>query len=1177
MLAAAPPAAAQASGDLEFFKNHFLTGDYVVGGVGLRGQGVGGIATGAIAIGGVPERDGVDVVAAYLYWQVVAKQGDGPDAGSLPVTFRGYPLRSADGPFGKVLGAGTAPCWSSGGSTGPSQGANRTYSYRADVLRFLDVDPRTGKYVVNGTHAVQLPDDNSTLALGASLVVIYRDPSLPLAAIVINDGDHTMDNRSQSMTTTIRGFYQASQASPAARLTHIVGSGQANKGERVLVNGQVIASNPFASSLGRGWDAPTFDLSGLDLAGASQLSTTVDQVGVNGADCLTWSAVIFRAEVQDSDGDGLLDVWESSSQTLLDPNGQPLPNLAAMGADPFRPDVFVEVGYMKADADLSYGGRVEPAHTHLPGPEVLKMVGDAFKPRGIAVHFDVGPNYPDPHGLAAPYLVPAPLARGGEAIDETDTVCQRGPADPPWACQFSAYPGTVGWKTGFRFLRDQVLSGGEEWPAGAGDPCEVPGACERRFDRARKDMFRYALFAHAIGLPKSEDPEHPEFFVPRTNTGVGDFRGGDLMITLGGFRDTNDHPVGTPFMQASTLLHELGHTFGLRHGGGPLEPNCKPTYLSVMNYLYQLRGLKDEAGRPHLDFSGDDHASLDVREDVLPYGRTYSSLYLIGWYAPFDGSVFDGAEGPRAPIAARRCDGSMPPPGESLPRMVRVDQRRLTDGIDWDVDGDAGTQPSPIDVNFNGMPGEALSSGDDWSRLVLTQVGGRRNTGGLFVIDAAGRLALGPLSLDTGRGDLGRGDLGRGDLGRGDLGGDLGRGDLGRGDLGRGDLGRGDLGRGDLGRGDLGALLDLGRGDLGRGDLGGGDLFVGDPNGGGELDVETAGELANTPPNEFRACVVGVGDCTDASALTHQVRLDWTASNVGGVVRYVAYRSAGAELSAGVAWSEVGRLDSVPGQVAYTVVDRAPLEDGGQYTYFAVAVYERAGVTFTSDTSNLVTITAVNDAPLVDGLADVTIDENGSSTQSFTIADEHPAAVTLAGSSSNQALVPDTAIVFGGSGAARTVTVTPAPGQSGTATITVTATDAAGRAASASFVLTVRPSVFAFVGLQNVPPPAGKTFKAGSAIPMKWQFQNGATVVDSSGVTHTVAVRGPLPNGPVRVITNTDPGSSSFRYGNGIWTFNLQTKEPDGRSYPVGTYEVVITPSPARYRPSPPFVIRLVK
>ena len=134
-------------------------------------------------------------------------------------------------------------------------------------------------------------------------------------------------------------------------------------------------------------------------------------------------------------------------------------------------------------------------------------------------------------------------------------------------------------------------------------------------------MFHYALFAHALGLPKSDcrasmprNPGgrerpccavavNPEFRMPRTNTGIADFPGGDTLVTLGGFHRRRRAPIGTPFMQASTLMHEFGHNAERRHGGEALEPNCKPTYLSVMNYLYQLRGLLDDGGAPHLDFS----------------------------------------------------------------------------------------------------------------------------------------------------------------------------------------------------------------------------------------------------------------------------------------------------------------------------------------------------------------------------------------------------------------------------------------------------------------------------------------------------------------------------------------------------------------------------------------------
>src|SRR3954462_8296778 len=94
-----PKAQTQVPDALKFFKNFFLTGDYVVAGVGLRGLGgqngsPAGLATGNISLTGVPA-DG-DVVAAFLYWQVVSKDTLGPNSGSIGATFNGYALSSAD-------------------------------------------------------------------------------------------------------------------------------------------------------------------------------------------------------------------------------------------------------------------------------------------------------------------------------------------------------------------------------------------------------------------------------------------------------------------------------------------------------------------------------------------------------------------------------------------------------------------------------------------------------------------------------------------------------------------------------------------------------------------------------------------------------------------------------------------------------------------------------------------------------------------------------------------------------------------------------------------------------------------------------------------------------------------------------------------------------------------------
>ena len=105
-----------------------------------------------------------------------------------------------------------------------------------------------------------------------------------------------------------------------------------------------------------------------------------------------------------------------------------------------------------------------------------------------------------------------------------------------------------------------------------------------------------------------------------------------------------------------------------------------------------------------------------------------------------------------------------------------------------------------------------------------------------------------------------------------------------------------------------------------------------------------------------------------------------------------------------------------------------------------------------------------------------------------------------------------------------------------------------------------------FFNVQNAPPVPPRSFKAGSAVPMQWQFKRGSTVVNSALVQHRVTVSGPIPGGTL-VITNTDPGGSSFRYSatTNTWQFNLQTKLPNGANYPVGLYQLTITPTTAGF------------
>ena len=82
----------------------------------------------------------------------------------------------------------------------------------------------------------------------------------------------------------------------------------------------------------------------------------------------------------------------------------------------------------------------------------------------------------------------------------------------------------------------------------------------------------------------------------------------------------------------------------------------------------------------------------------------------------------------------------------------------------------------------------------------------------------------------------------------------------------------------------------------------------------------------------------------------------------------------------------------------------------------------------------VLTVTSVNDLPTISDIADQTIAEDApTGALAFTVGDVETAAadLTVTGSSSNTALVPNANIVFGGSGANRTVTVTPRRTSSG--------------------------------------------------------------------------------------------------------------------------------------------------
>ncbi len=339
------------------------------------------------------------------------------------------------------------------------------------------------------------------------------------------------------------------------------------------------------------------------------------------------------SQPQDTDDDALPDTWEENG---IDGDGDGDVDLALheppYNADPQHKDVFVEVDYMAA---------------HAPQPTTLADVTTAFDnapvdnpdgTTGVRLHALLGESVT----TIAPVRF---LDRSPGAADDFDDLKLGGAA----ACD--GFFGTAAER--------------------AGTNCAAVLA-------ARKLAFHYAVFGHSY----AEAP---------TSSGIAELPGNDFMVTLGGKSPEWIAAAGSlQAAEAGTFLHELGHNFGLRHGGFE-NLNCKPNYQSVMSYTLQVPYI-DRPGR--LDYS---------REELPPLNE--SDLDEGFGVGEASGNVVFGGSEHSAVIA--------PATGE----------------IDWNDDGsiDVGVE---ADVNWietrpDGAPlpgcGESpfdfLAGHDDWSNL----------------------------------------------------------------------------------------------------------------------------------------------------------------------------------------------------------------------------------------------------------------------------------------------------------------------------------------------------------------------------------------------------------------------------------------------------------------------------
>jgi len=120
----------------------------------------------------------------------------------------------------------------------------------------------------------------------------------------------------------------------------------------------------------------------------------------------------------------------------------------------------------------------------------------------------------------------------------------------------------------------------------------------------RAPFVRYALWANDYVDDKGDSPAG--------QAGRGK-QGLDFIVSLDG-KGNSGTDNG---LHDSTFMHELGHSLGLRHGGTS-DVNCKPNYLSIMNYSFRT-GLPLTAGGFKIDFSHEELGQL--KEDALDEGK----------------------------------------------------------------------------------------------------------------------------------------------------------------------------------------------------------------------------------------------------------------------------------------------------------------------------------------------------------------------------------------------------------------------------------------------------------------------------------------------------------------------------------------------------------------------------
>lgn len=245
------------------------------------------------------------------------------------------------------------------------------------------------------------------------------------------------------------------------------------------------------------------------------------------------------ANAKDSDGDGIPDSAKVKGGTYAGLD------LYSMGARPGQKDIFIQMDYMGDNPTASEQDSMLALQKN-----AFDKIVDAFKRKNFTVHFDLGTLF-----SAQNTIDPANFNLSGTSIEREFSKCLQ--------------------------MSGSVSNSNTQIDSGCTSIYEY---YTKNVDPRRRAMFRYGLNG------STKDPNGSA-----GSSGEAELPGNKIIVTMQGFLPTNLNSFGERVRedwQSATIMHEFGHTFGLKHGGGDLINN-KPNYLSIMNYSYQLTGVPD--------------------------------------------------------------------------------------------------------------------------------------------------------------------------------------------------------------------------------------------------------------------------------------------------------------------------------------------------------------------------------------------------------------------------------------------------------------------------------------------------------------------------------------------------------------------------------------------------------